>query len=77
MEYVSDAITGYDFDTVAFNTDIPYFDFCKGEGPPGKAVLYGHGSITDAHTLREHIIVDDLRQLVSCYGELAGQLLRQ
>lgn len=75
MPYVEDVLPGYDYSTVAFNTDIPYFDFNHGAGDPGRAVLYGHGSITDAHTLREHMSIADLRALVARYGTLAQQLL--
>ncbi|KNC79924.1 hypothetical protein SARC_07695 [Sphaeroforma arctica JP610] len=68
MTYVNDLITGFDFGTACFNTDIPYFNF------DGKAVLYGHGSITDAHCPREYIALKDLKSLVPAYVDLVKQL---
>ena len=59
----------WDFGTACFNTDIPYFDF------DGKAFLYGHGNICDAHCEKEHIKVSDLRSCVTRYADLVVQLL--
>ena len=59
----------WEFGTACFNTDIPYFDF------DGKAFLYGHGNICDAHCEKEHIKIEDLRTCVTRYADLVVQLL--
>jgi len=71
MSYVKDLLTGFDFSPVSFNTDIPYLNF------DGKAILYGHGDICDAHCPREYIALDDLNSLVGRYKEIVLQLHRQ
>jgi len=71
MSYVKDLLTGFEFAPVSFNTDIPYLDF------DGKAILYGHGDICDAHCPREYIALDDLNSLVGRYKEIVLQLHRQ
>jgi len=71
MSYVKDLLTGFDFAPASFNTDIPYLDF------DGKAILYGHGDICDAHCPREYIALDDLNSLVGRYKEIVLQLHRQ
>jgi acetylornithine deacetylase len=70
MTYVDTLVDGYPTGVAAFNTDIPYFHM-----PQGKAVLYGHGNITDAHGDGEHIELDDLRSLVPAYADIATQLV--
>lgn len=71
MSYVTNLVKGFKFGPVSFNTDIPYFSFT------GKAVLYGHGSITDAHCPREYISLNDLVALPAAYINIASQLLSQ
>jgi len=71
MSYVKNLISGFEFFSASFNTDIPFLKF------DGKAVLYGHGSICDAHCPREFISLNDLKSLVGRYKELALQLHRQ
>lgn len=62
-------LEGYESAVVAFNTDIPYFHF------EGKALLWGAGSILDAHTSNERIRIDDLRHAVQIYSQLAKDCL--
>lgn len=64
-------VDGYELDTVAFNTDIPYFDL----PPNSKAFLIGPGSILDAHSDHEKIGLDELRSAVGLYANLARKLL--
>ncbi|CAG9529866.1 unnamed protein product [Cercopithifilaria johnstoni] len=54
----------YDSEVVAFNTDLPYFiarDKLKA------AYLFGAGSITNAHSKDEHILVEDLKKAVEIH----------
>ncbi|KJE95133.1 hypothetical protein CAOG_005616 [Capsaspora owczarzaki ATCC 30864] len=51
---------------VNFNTDIPYFELAA----PGKAYLYGAGSILHAHTANERMSKADLRQCRDVYVDL-------
>lgn len=60
---------GYETAVVSFNTDIPYLKF------EGKSLLYGAGSILDAHTAREFINIDDLEALPQTYYELVKECL--
>ncbi len=62
-------LEGYESTVVAFNTDIPYFQF------DGKALLWGAGSIQDAHTSNERIRIDDLLHAVQMYTQLAKDCL--
>ncbi|CAD7941922.1 unnamed protein product [Amoebophrya sp. A120] len=59
----------WQFGTACFNTDIPYLQ------TSAKAFLYGHGDICDAHCPREFIGIEDLRNCVTAYAQLASQLL--
>jgi len=59
----------YETVVVSFNTDIPYLRF------NGKALLWGAGSILDAHTPGEKIKIADLESAVSVYAELARTCL--
>lgn len=62
-------LEGYETVVVSFNTDIPYLKF------NGKALLWGAGSIQDAHTANEYIKVEDLEAAVGIYEQLARQCL--
>jgi len=62
-------LPGYETVVVSFNTDIPYLRF------NGKALLWGAGSILDAHTPGEKIKIADLESAVSVYAELARTCL--
>lgn len=55
---------------VAYNTDVPYFNRSI-----SKAVLFGAGSITTAHTNEEYVSVEELRQLPQRYRDLVTELL--
>jgi acetylornithine deacetylase/succinyl-diaminopimelate desuccinylase-like protein len=63
-------VEGFKSTIVSFNTDIPYFDLGS-----GKALLYGPGSIMDAHSLHEFVRVDELQQSVGEYVRLMRILL--
>lgn len=63
------ALEGYETSVVAFNTDIPYFSF------GGKSLLWGPGSILDAHTANERIKIEDLRAAVRMYAQIAKDCL--
>ncbi len=54
---------------VRFGTDIPYLDAW------GQPVLFGPGSIHDAHTAHEFILKDDLLEAVDVYAGLVKSLL--
>jgi len=62
-------LEGYETIVVSFNTDIPYFKFT------GKALLWGAGSIKDAHTSGEKIGIKDLEAAVDIYADLARKCL--
>jgi len=65
---ILNTIEGFPTDVVCFNTDIPYFNFT------GKAYLYGPGSILDAHTSREQIVIADLKESVHTYVKILNIL---
>ncbi|MBX7184011.1 MAG: M20/M25/M40 family metallo-hydrolase [Vicinamibacteria bacterium] len=54
---------------VRFGTDIPYLDAW------GQAMLFGPGSIHDAHTAHEFILKRDLIEAVDVYASLVRSLL--
>jgi acetylornithine deacetylase len=54
---------------VRFGTDIPYLDAW------GQPVLFGPGSIHDAHTAHEFILKNDLLEAVDVYAALVKSLL--
>jgi acetylornithine deacetylase len=56
---------------VRFGTDIPYLDAW------GQAMLFGPGSIHDAHTSHEFILKSDLLEAVDVYAALVRSLGRQ
>jgi acetylornithine deacetylase len=62
-------IPGFETAPVAYTTDIPLL------GRWGKPLLFGPGSIHVAHTMEEHIEVDELRNAVSTYERLVRELL--
>jgi acetylornithine deacetylase/succinyl-diaminopimelate desuccinylase-like protein len=55
---------------VAFNTDVPHL------GNLGKPLLFGPGSILDAHGAKEKIGKKELLQAVETYRETVLQLTR-
>jgi len=60
---------GADSTIVAFNTDVPHL------GALGKPLLYGPGSILDAHGVNERIRKSDLLLAVDTYYETVRELL--
>lgn len=58
-------LPGWETAVIAFNTDIPYLNF------DGKALLWGAGSILDAHTADEKILIEDLPRAAATYQKLA------
>ena len=66
-------VDGFETDVAAFNTDIPFFTM----PPGGRCFLYGPGSILDAHTLDEHVVVDDLARGIDGYVRLAQAVLQR
>ena len=56
---------------VRFGTDIPYL------GAWGQPMLFGPGSIHDAHTAHEFILKSDLREAIDVYAAMVSALLRQ
>ena len=54
---------------VAFGTDAPYLDRW------GQRLLYGPGSISDAHTAHEKLTSDSFEQAVQDYADVARELL--
>eukprot|EP00871_Galdieria_phlegrea_P003062 jgi/Galph1/3757/GphlegSOOS_G2423.1 len=63
-------LNGYDNFVAKYNTDIPYARFYR------KALLFGAGSILDAHTAEEKIAVEDLRNLPQEYKKIVTTLLQ-
>jgi len=55
---------------VAFNTDVPHL------GALGKPILFGPGSILDAHSPTEKIRKDEIVQAAATYRKLVVDLLR-
>lgn len=54
---------------VRFGTDIPYLDAW------GQAILFGPGTIHDAHTAHEYILKEDLLEAVDVYASMVKSLL--
>ena len=61
-------VPGFETTAVSFGTDIPYLR------PMGSMLLFGPGSIHDAHTLRERISRSEQEKAVSLYVSLYQQL---
>ncbi len=61
-------LEGYETDVVAFTTDIPALSNW------GKPLLYGPGSILDAHTSGEKILKQDIIQAIDVYTEMVKRL---
>lgn len=62
-------VPGVDTCVVAFGSDVPYL------APLGRPLLVGPGSIHDAHTAHERVLVQDLERAVDLYVHLARTLL--
>ncbi|ELR18923.1 peptidase dimerization domain containing protein [Acanthamoeba castellanii str. Neff] len=63
-----EVVEGYPTDVVGFGTDIPHFRFS------GRAILWGAGSIRDAHGADEKIAIADLVQAVQSYKHIISTL---
>jgi acetylornithine deacetylase len=63
-------VEGFATEVFAYTTDVPLLD---GFGVP---LLYGPGSILDAHTDTEHVQIADLHRAVTDYTSLANTLMR-
>ena len=66
-------IEGMVSDVASFNTDIPYFTSSK----ETIAYLIGPGNITDAHCSREFIPLQQLRDSIQTYRDMAIRLLQR
>jgi acetylornithine deacetylase len=64
----TERIDGFETTVVAFTTDIPQL------GNWGKPLLFGPGSILDAHTPNERISKPELTRAVACYTNLVKKL---
>ena len=64
-----ESVPGEETCVVAFGSDVPYL------APLGKPLLVGPGSIHDAHTDHEHVLLDDLVRSVALYQRLTTVLL--
>lgn len=64
-----ESVPGVETCVVAFGSDVPYL------APLGKPLLVGPGSIHDAHTDHEHVLLDDLVRSVALYQRLTTVLL--
>jgi acetylornithine deacetylase len=64
-------VPGYEEGVVAFNTDIAYFEL----KPEATAYLIGPGSILDAHSDHEKIMIPELKKAIDVYFDMAVKLL--
>ncbi len=63
-------VSGFETCTVSFGCDIPHL------ASIGEPLLYGPGSILDAHTSHEVIRIHDLEESVQTYAELCRRLMK-
>lgn len=64
-----ETVPGFETAVFAFTTDIPLL------GRWGRPLLYGPGSILDAHTDQEHVEIADLEAAAAAYESIAEGLL--
>jgi acetylornithine deacetylase len=62
-------LDGFETTTVAYTSDVALL------GAWGTPLMYGPGSIRDAHTSDEHVLVDDLHRAVAAYEQIVRTLL--
>jgi len=62
-------LDGFETTTVAYTSDVALL------GPWGRPLMYGPGSIHDAHTSEEHVLVDDLHLAVGAYEQIVRALM--
>ena len=67
----TEEISGFDTAVVAFTTDIPMLSNW------GRPLLYGPGSILDAHTSNEKISKFELAHAVGAYASMAKRLIER
>ncbi|CAM9763878.1 unnamed protein product [Choristocarpus tenellus] len=65
-----EVLPGFESDVAAYNTDIAYFKLKSGQ-----ALLFGPGSIHDAHSRNEKIGVSEMRAAVGLYQRIAKACL--
>ncbi|VDN26753.1 unnamed protein product [Gongylonema pulchrum] len=63
----------YESEVVAFNTDLPYF---IARNKLKAAYLFGAGSITNAHSKDEHVLVEDLKKAVEIHIDIFKYTLK-
>ncbi|VDN33051.1 unnamed protein product [Gongylonema pulchrum] len=63
----------YESEVVAFNTDLPYF---IARNKLKAAYLFGAGSITNAHSKDEHVLVEDLKKAVEIHVDIFKYTLK-
>jgi len=64
-------VPGFETAAFAFTTDVPFLD---GWGEP---LLFGPGSVVDAHTDGDHVEIAELEAAVTAYERIARALLRE
>ena len=64
-------VPGFEAAAFAFTTDIPLLDRW------GEPLLFGPGSILDAHTDGEHVEIEGLEAAAVAYERIARALLRE
>jgi acetylornithine deacetylase/succinyl-diaminopimelate desuccinylase-like protein len=64
-------VPGFETAAFAFTTDVPFLD---GWGEP---LLFGPGSVVDAHTDSDHVEIADLEASVLAYERIARAVLRE
>ena len=62
-------VEGYPETVVSYGTDVPFLS------DVGKAILFGPGSIRDAHTVGEKVAKRDLVRAAEAYVDIAKQLM--
>jgi acetylornithine deacetylase len=62
-------VEGYPETVVSYGTDVPFL------ADVGKAVLFGPGSIRDAHTAGEKVAKSDLVRAAGAYADIARRLM--
>jgi len=69
-------VDGEETCVVAFGSDVPHLMPVLGPRH-GRPMLFGPGSILDAHTSHEQVAVKDLRDAVDAYERMCVRLLQQ
>lgn len=64
-------VPGFETAAFAFTTDIPLLDRW------GEPLLFGPGSVLDAHTDGDHVAIEELEAAASAYEAIARTLLRE